>query len=119
MRSSLRLAAQVLTGGLMLLLVSCGDEDLISPTTGSIAITTATTGPEPDADGYTLSVNEGAQVEIGTNATHQVTDLAAGGSTVRLGGLAANCRVEGDNPRTVTVEAGANGAGGPHWARPP
>jgi Tol biopolymer transport system component len=103
----LRGSAQALTLGPILLLLSCGGEDLVAPTTGNIAITTATSGPEPDADGYTISVNDGAEVGIGANGTHQVAELAAGSHTVRLGGMAANCLLEGENPRAVSVEGGA------------
>lgn len=104
----LRAGIHALTLGPGLLLVSCGGEDLVSPTAGSISITTTTSGPEPDADGYVISVNDGAEVGIGANGTHQVTEVAAGSHSVRLGRMAANCQLAGDNPRTVSVEAGAS-----------
>jgi Tol biopolymer transport system component len=107
MRYYLRFAAHALTLGPSLILLACGGDDLVSPTAGNIAITTTTTGTEPDTDGYLVSVNDGAEVSIGANGTHQVTDLTAGNHTVRLGGIAANCQLAGENPRTVSVEAGA------------
>ncbi|HEX5962332.1 MAG TPA: hypothetical protein VFY42_01305, partial [Gemmatimonadales bacterium] len=107
MHSSSRRLGRALIAGPILALLSCGGEDLVAPATGSIAITTATTGPEPDADGYVLSVNNGADVVIGANGSHQVKELAAGSHTLRLGGMAANCTVEGENPRAVSVESGA------------
>ena len=107
MRSYLRFAAHALTLGPSLILVACGGDDLVSPTAGNIAITTTTTGTEPDTDGYFVSVNDGAEIGIGSNGTHQVTDLTAGIHTVGLDGMAANCQLAGENPRTVSVEAGA------------
>src|SRR5688500_5452278 len=107
MHSSLRGLGRALTLGPILALLSCSGDNLVSPTTGSIAITTTTAGPEPGPDGYAISVNDGAEVGIGANGVHQIDDLAAGSHTVRLGGMATNCTVEGGNPRTVSVEAGA------------
>jgi hypothetical protein len=107
MHLSLRRLGTTLIPGSILVLLSCSGEGLVAPTTGSIAITTATTGLEPDADGYAISVDEGADVVIGANGSHQVNELAAGSHTVRLGGIAGNCTVEGENPRAVSVEAGA------------
>lgn len=77
------------------------------PTTGSLAITTATSGPEPDADGYAITIDGGAEAAIGTNATLHRDSLDPGDHSVRLTGLAANCAVEGENPRSVLVSAGA------------
>ena len=108
MRSPHRNLGRALILGPIVALLSCSGEDLVSPpTAGSIAITTTTTGPEPDQDGYAVSVNDGAEVGMGVNGTHQVNELPAGSYAVRLGGMATNCTVDGGNPRTVSVEAGA------------
>jgi Tol biopolymer transport system component len=107
MRSLLRDFGMALSLGPILVLLSCSGDDLVSPTTGSIAITTSTTGTEPDPDGFAISVNDGAEIAIGANGSHQVNDLPAGSHLVRLGGMAANCTIEGENPRAVSVEAGA------------
>jgi hypothetical protein len=99
---SLLAAAAVLIG------LGCGGGDVTTPpTTGTMEITTATTGPEPDGDGYTVKIDGGAESAIGTGATLRREDLGAGNHSVELEGLAANCTVAGDNPRTVTVVAGA------------
>ena len=45
---SLLMAGSVLAG------LGCGGEDLQAPTAGTLEITTATTGPEPDTDGYVI-----------------------------------------------------------------
>jgi hypothetical protein len=87
---------------------SCGDDNNVvnPPTTGSIQVTAATSGAEPDADGYTVSVDGAGGQAVGVNGSVTFTNQAAGDHTVELSGVAANCTVAGDNPRTVTVAAG-------------
>ncbi len=82
------------------------------PTLGSITITTSTSGPATDPDGYTFRVDEGPEQPIGVSASVTVTDLPPGSHAVTLGGMAANCLVEGDNPRAVEVVAGTPVAAG-------
>jgi Tol biopolymer transport system component len=93
-------------GSVVLLGISCGGEDAVAPTTGSVEITTTTSGPDPDVDGYTISIDGGAEVAVGTDATLRRDDLGAGEHSVRLNGMAGNCTVEGGNPRTIAVTAG-------------
>jgi hypothetical protein len=76
------------------------------PAPGSIGITTQTTGPDPDPDGYTLSLDGVTARSIGVAATEVLADLAPGNHTVGLAGLSGNCALAGDNPRTVAVAAG-------------
>jgi Tol biopolymer transport system component len=91
----------VLTG------VSCsGGGDVTAPTTGSLEVTTATTGPEPDGDGYAVSVDGDAESQLGANASLQRDNLEAGDHSVQLTGMAANCTLAGENPRTVGIPAG-------------
>ena len=78
-----------------------------APTTGSIVVTTATAGSPTDPDGYELALDGGAAQPIGTAATTTLNGVAAGPHTLALGGLAANCAVADDNPRTVEVDAGS------------
>jgi hypothetical protein len=74
--------------------------------TGALEVTTASTGSPPDPSGYTVSVDGGAPLAIGVNATRAVEDLTAGAHSVALGGLADNCAVQGQNPRNVTITVG-------------
>ena len=76
--------------------------------TGSLTVTTATSGAtgDLDPDGYTVSVDGGAASQpIPDNGSVTFTG-PAGDHTVALSGLAANCAVSGANPRTVTVPSG-------------
>jgi hypothetical protein len=77
-----------------------------APGTGSIQITTATTGSSPDADGYTVRVDGGNTQPLGVNASRTVNGLEPRAHTVELGGIAQNCTLTGENPRTVNVAAG-------------
>ncbi len=83
-----------------------GDNLTIPPGSSTLEITTTTTGTETDPDGYTVQVDGDNGQAIGTAATISRTGISAGDHTVQLGGLAANCTVTGENPRTVSVPDG-------------
>jgi hypothetical protein len=76
------------------------------PTTGSVEVSTATSGSDPDADGYMVFL-DGVEVQpIASAATETLGDLSAATHVLGLTGVAANCAVQGGNPRGVTVGAG-------------
>ncbi|HEV8177988.1 MAG TPA: galactose oxidase-like domain-containing protein [Gemmatimonadales bacterium] len=77
------------------------------PGTGSLRVITTTSGPDADADGYTLAVDGGAVQPIGANAPATLTNLVAGSHSVVLSGVAGNCTVDGGNSRSVAVVGGA------------
>jgi Tol biopolymer transport system component len=73
---------------------------------GDLEASASTTGEDQD-DSYTVEVDGGAQSQdIGPNGTATFTGLAAGSHDVELTGVADNCSVSGDNPRTVDVPDG-------------
>jgi Tol biopolymer transport system component len=74
---------------------------------GSIALRTRTSGASPDLDGYTVALDGGAGEPIDMNAVTMFSDLPVGDHTLVLSGVAANCTVQGENPRTVLVTSGA------------
>ncbi|MEO6056510.1 MAG: hypothetical protein ABIQ49_06700, partial [Gemmatimonadales bacterium] len=80
--------------------------EALPPATGTVEITTATTGPNPDPDGYTVALDGGDPQAIGVNDKVSIASLTAGTHAIRLGGAAANCAIAGSNPRNVTVTAG-------------
>ena len=82
--------------------VTCG------PTTGGLIVTTATSGSDPDPDGYTISIDGAEGGSLGVNATVVLSNLPPGVHAVGLTGLVANCQIQGDNIRSVTVTAGAD-----------
>jgi Tol biopolymer transport system component len=86
----------------------CGGGDLtVLPSTGTLEITTATSGADQDADGYSVQMDAGTFRAIGAAATLTTSDVTPGNHTVWLREVAANCTVAGDNPRTTIVTAGA------------
>jgi Tol biopolymer transport system component len=87
-------------------LVSCGDDGTGVEGTGSIEVTLNMTGSDLDPDGCTVSVDDlvARAIEGGTSVTF--ADLDVGVHSVRLGGVASNCAVSGENPRAVSVVAG-------------
>jgi Tol biopolymer transport system component len=98
------LAGAVLTG------IGCGGDDVTAPNTGSIEVTAITGGPEPDADGYAISIDGGAPTVLGANGSTRRDGVDAGEHSVQLSGIAPNCSVQGSNPSSVTVAAGATAA---------
>src|SRR5690242_5023391 len=93
----------VTLGVVVLLGQGCGGEDLQAPMTGVIAVTVATSGDQPDPDGYTLSLDNLSGTPIGS-ADSRDLPVNAGSHTLLLSGLAANCAIQGGGPqRTVTV----------------
>ncbi len=76
--------------------------------TGSLTVTTSTTGANLDPDGYTLTLDGSSSQPIATNGSVTVT-VPAGDHPVALSGVAANCTVSGANSRTVTVPADGTG----------
>jgi hypothetical protein len=96
--------------GLLLAVAACGGGDVTAPTTGTLEIVTATSGNEPDADGYTIQVDGGPAQPIGANGTLTIDALSSGSHVVQLGNAAANCVIAGANPRPVDIAAGAQTA---------
>ncbi len=74
--------------------------------TASIVVTAATSGPDPDANGYSIQVDGGALMPVVPNGSVTFEGLAGGDHNVRLTGAAANCAVGGANPRTLSVTVG-------------
>jgi hypothetical protein len=83
--------------------ISCA---ALPPETGSVRVTTATSGGSLDPDGYTVTVDGGGSQTLAVNGTRTIPNLAVGSHSMELSGLASNCSVAGDNPRNATVAAG-------------
>src|SRR5207248_2847652 len=89
--------------------VRCAPTDA---TTGSLSVTTATSGATGDLDpeGYNSFPTRRSSDLIGDNGTTTFSGLAPGSHTVVLSGMAANCSVSGGTSRTVSVTAGSTGS---------
>jgi len=76
---------------------------------GTLTVTTSTTGSNPDADGYTVTVDGTTSQAIASNGSATFT-VPAGANPVAVSGVASNCWANGANQGTVTVPAGGTGA---------
>src|SRR5207249_1228343 len=83
--------------------VSCAPT---GPGTGSLTVTTSTTGSNLDPDGYTVTVDGGQSKAIGISSSVTFSGLSPGNHSVQLNGVAQNCTVT-SNPRTVSITAGS------------
>jgi Tol biopolymer transport system component len=76
--------------------------------TGTLAVTTATTGTDPD--GYVITVDAGTPQPIGINATVTIANVVPGPHSIELSGLDPACSVVGANPQSATLSAGSTTA---------
>ena len=81
--------------------VTCTAAEPVS--TGAIGVTLTTSGVDLDPDGYLLTVDPSMDRAVGITGQARFDDVTAGTRGVRLSGLAANCSIQGENPRTVDV----------------
>ena len=111
MRSGTRLPAfAVVAAASALLWAGCGGEggaDITEPELGTLEVVTTTAGPEPDPDGYSVSIDDAAPQTMGQNAVVRRDQVPVGTHTVELSGVAANCTVSGPARRTVSIAANA------------
>lgn len=78
-----------------------------SSTVGAIEVNVTTSGPNPDPDGYSVSLDGGSPVVLTTNGSTTYSGVAPGSHSLLLANVAANCTVSGSNPRNASVSAGA------------
>jgi Tol biopolymer transport system component len=74
----------------------------------AIRVTAATTGPDPDGDGYSVTVDSSATpvAQLEPNDSITLTGVPPGNHEVHLVGVNTNCAVVGPNPLTVAVAFG-------------
>lgn len=80
-----------------------GDETA-DPPSGVLKISASTSGQD-QGEGYTATVDKSDSAEIGPNGSATFSNLDVGDHRVELSGLEPNCSDDGENPRTVSVEA--------------
>jgi hypothetical protein len=100
--------ARFLTAGVVAAGFSCDGDDVTEPTLGSLEIAITTSGTSPDEDGYTIALDGGSETALGRDEGIRFERLQPGNHVVRLADIATNCVVQGENPRTVEVTAGAS-----------
>lgn len=82
-----------------------GGDNNSGSTTGTVEVTASTSGSSQDSDGYTISLGDNEK-DISVNGTVTFEDQEEGSYDAELSGIASNCSVEGDNPRSVEVTGG-------------
>ena len=105
--------ATVTAGGLDYAVASVDFAVVCTATTGDLRVITITTGMNPDQSGYSLWMNGqvvgdgyGDFLTLPPNGERLLRRLASGSHTLELRHVAANCSVEGANPRPVTITPG-------------
>ncbi|HKW49504.1 MAG TPA: hypothetical protein VJN70_18760, partial [Gemmatimonadaceae bacterium] len=78
------------------------------PTTGTLNVTTTTTGSSLDPDGYAVAVDGANSTAIADNGSQSFANLSSGNHTVTISGVAANCTVSGGTSQTANVPAGGS-----------
>lgn len=68
-----------------------------------VRITVATTGLDPDADGYRVLVNGTHRATMAASTTTTVSRLEPGTHLVELAGVAGNCELAGAATQSVTI----------------
>ena len=94
---------------LLLLTAACDDAPPTVPiilAAGSLEVAAATSGLDPDRDGYVVTVDAGTPHPLGVDGSLTLADVPAGTHDVRLDGIAANCTADGGTTRRVRVTGG-------------
>lgn len=73
------------------------------PRVGVLTVQTTFTGTSPDPDGYSVVVDGLAMGVVPSNGGVNFPGVRVGLRTVELRGVAANCVVQGQNPRTADI----------------
>lgn len=84
-----------------LALLACGD-GVVRPD-WSVKVQAATSGEDPDLDGYEVVIDDGHAVDFVATNGSATFDLGEGNHSIELSGLSENCSVKGANPVTVTT----------------
>jgi WD40 repeat protein len=77
-----------------------------SPKVGRVRVSVATTGSDPDPDGYFVAIEGRVGSVVPANGSQDFNGVHEGTAVIELREVAGNCRVDGANPRTVTVAFG-------------
>ena len=84
-----------------------GPNFIVNQSTGTLEISASTTGEELDPDGYTATLQSTAEERtLAPQGTSIFENVTAGEQMLEISGIAANCNLEGDNPRRVTIIQG-------------
>jgi hypothetical protein len=100
-------APRFLAGAVTLLFCACSEITAPPPGPAELKVINATTGALIPGGSYAVTLDGVHSIRLETNGSHVFANLAAGEHTLELSELPDDCRVTGNNPRTVTAVAGA------------
>ncbi len=72
-----------------------------------VVVEVATQGSDLDSDGYVATIDDLMSQSVAVNGSATFEGLGPGERMLRIGGLAANCAVDGPNPRPLFIEEDA------------
>ena len=87
-------------------LAACGSDNGTGVNSGSIQVTSATTGADVDSSGYSVVVDNGNGHAIGIADSLTISGVRAGSHQVALTSVGSNCTVSPSDTQTVAVTAG-------------
>ena len=73
------------------------------PIPGTIRVSTTTTGPSPDPDGYLVSLDGAPRGPLGQQEVLDISSIHPGNYILRLSSIAGNCSIPEGTSRYVTV----------------
>jgi hypothetical protein len=85
------------------LAAGCGETLIDLSSDGRIEVSVTTNGTDPDADGFSVTVDGRTARFVAPGGSVVLDSLSEGSHSVLLTGLAENCQVDGSNPRPVVV----------------
>jgi hypothetical protein len=74
---------------------------------GQVHVAITTSGSNLDSNGYSVTIDGDLAYVLAAQGSIAL-QLAQGPHSVMLGGLATNCTVDGDNPRSIVVGPGGS-----------
>src|SRR5688500_12973765 len=88
--------------------LGCGESATDTPSDGRIQITVTTSGADPQAEEYLLTLDGARPLAVTPNGSAIYDAVPEGAHVVHLFALADNCAVSGSSsPRSVNVRGGA------------
>lgn len=87
---------------------SCSSDGPTAPTTGGILVSVSVSGPDVDANGFTVVVDGSSSRTVAAGGQTTFDGLSSGPHTLQLQDVADNCQATAGDTKTVTVTAGQN-----------
>src|SRR3954462_6414926 len=84
--------------------LSCGDDGITTPVTGTINVVLSGSTGTIDLGSYAITLDGGSPLTMHPGSV-TLSDVPAGSHLIELIGIPFGCGVGGDNPRAVSITA--------------